>query len=318
VSRDEHVFREDDEAGIFLSHIAKACKEDDVVVMAWCVMSNHYHLAIRTGNAPLSRTMKRIQHRYSVSHNKRHRAHGPFWKGRYQAKLVQNEEYLRQLVLYIHLNPVSAGVVEKPREYQWSGHNELTSKRKNRRLVDQDETLLLFGQTRRSALTAYRRSLQDVAPFDWIYSKPGRLPWWSFGRPRSEELDDALLIDPNRPRIGMDGLTTAPERRAVKLSVFIECAATKVGVSVEDLAGVSKLATIVQGREMLALLAVERYGYQAKVVAQELGKHTETASRWITRAVRQRSSDEGFRRRLDSLDREIAKELVRSRGKDRK
>ncbi|MCP4900767.1 MAG: hypothetical protein GY906_27700, partial [bacterium] len=159
VSRNEDVFRNEDEARIFVFHLAEVCREDDWIVMAWCVMPNQYHLAIRTGNAPLSRTMKRLQHRYAVGHNKRHRILGPFWKGRYQSKLVQNEEYLRQLVLYIHLNPVAAGVVDNPGEYPWSGHRELLSTRKKKRIVDQDETLLLFGQTRRAALSTYRKSL---------------------------------------------------------------------------------------------------------------------------------------------------------------
>jgi len=311
VSRDEHVFGDEREAGLFVSHIAEVCRDDDLVVMAWCVMSSHYHLAIRTGNVPLSRTMKRIQHRYAVSHNKRHEVQGPFWKGRYQAKLVQNEAYLRQLVLYIHLNPVAAGVVDTPGEYLWSGHKELISRRKKKRIVDQDETLLLFGQTRRAALDSYRKSLKKVAPFDWIYAKPGCLPWWSLGRPRQEQYDETLKLDPRRPRIGMDGLSTAPERRKVSLEVFLRCVAEELGTSVERLASTTKLPPIVEARETVTLLAVERYGYLVKAVAAELDKHQETASRWIGRAVRRRSEDEDNRDWLDELDRKIAEKLAR-------
>jgi len=50
------------------------------------------------------------------------------WQSRYKAKLVEDQRYFDQLMVYIHLNPVKAGVVEDPARYRWSGHRELIRK----------------------------------------------------------------------------------------------------------------------------------------------------------------------------------------------
>ncbi|MCP4900769.1 MAG: hypothetical protein GY906_27710, partial [bacterium] len=196
-------------------------------------------------------------------------------------------------------------------------HRELLSTRKKKRIVDQDETLLLFGQTRRAALSTYRKSLEKMTQFDWLNSEPGRLPWWSFGRPRREQYDETLTLDSQRPRISMDGLSTAPERRKVELKVFLRCAAEELETPVERLAGTTKLPRIVEARETISLLAVERYGYQVKAIAEELDKHAETASRWIARAVRRRMQDEDYKIEIDELDRKIAEKLASVVDEDR-
>jgi transposase len=68
------------------------------------------------------------------------------------------------------------------------------------------------------------------------------------------------------------------------------------------LAGTTKLPGIVEARETIALLAVERCGYLVKAIAEELDKHAETASRWIARAVRRRIQDEDYKTKIDELD----------------
>ena len=122
-------------------------------------MSNHYHIALRTTEVPLWRSMASIQGSVSKGHNRRHRVFGPLWQGRYKAHFVEDENYLYQLVAYIHLNPVPAGLVDDPSEYAWSGHSEILGKKKEK-LVDSDETLLMFGANRRTARRSYVRGSQ--------------------------------------------------------------------------------------------------------------------------------------------------------------
>ena len=69
---------------------------------------------------------------------------GPLWQGRYRARIVDDERSLCRLLAYIHLNPVSAGVVADPADYGWSGHRDLIG-RSHKPLVDVDEFLLSGG-----------------------------------------------------------------------------------------------------------------------------------------------------------------------------
>ena len=91
-------------------------------VHAFCCMTNHIHLALQIGDIPLSRAMQNLSFRYTRWINWREKRTGHLFQGRYKAVLVDGDSYLLELVRYIHLNPVRAGMVRRPEEYPWSGH----------------------------------------------------------------------------------------------------------------------------------------------------------------------------------------------------
>lgn len=89
---------------------------------AYCWMTNHIHLLIRVGDMPLGRIMLRIASRYARKLQARLHTTGHLFERRYHAVLVDADAYLLELVRYIHLNPVRAGIVTAPAEYPWSSH----------------------------------------------------------------------------------------------------------------------------------------------------------------------------------------------------
>lgn len=129
--------------------------------------------------------------------------HGPLWQGRYKARVVGDEGYLQQLVAYVLLNPVRAGLVDDPAEHRWSGHGEIVGRHRHG-LVDVDEVLLMYGDDRRKARRAYSRSLKITDTSAWIGEEPGRLPWWQAG--------EDMPVSPRAGRVYVDylGRTTAP------------------------------------------------------------------------------------------------------------
>jgi len=306
VSRGEHVFRDEGEVDRFEALLAATKKRDDFQILAWCVMSNHYHLAVRMGEVSLSRSMGHIQHRFSQSYNGRHRVFGPFWQGRYRSRWVGDEEYLRQLIAYIHLNPVTACVVKDAARYRWCGHREVVGRAVGRRLVDVDETLLTFDCDRRSALTGYRAAMSRMVDEDWRKEGPGWLPWWRVGRPPKSDGGEEITVDVKRPRIGMDGLSNVLLRPGMTLEDFLERGAEAVGITLDDLKGRKRGATVVEGREILAWLGVELYGFTVKEIAEALDKHIETVSRLVSRAAMRRMEDRAFRERIQRVDSVIA------------
>jgi len=309
VSRGQHVFRDEGEADRFEALLAATKKRDDFQVLAWCVMSNHYHLAVRMGEVSLSRSMRYIHHRYSQSYNGRHRVFGPLWQGRYRSKFVGDAEYLRQLIAYIHLNPVMARVVKDAAKYRWCGHREVIGRAVGRRLVDVDETLLAFDDERRPALAGYRSAMSGVLEEDWREEDPGGLPWWRVGRPPKSERGGEITVDDSRPRIGMDGSSTISLRWGMELEDFLERGAEAVEIPLADLKGRKRGETIVEGREILAWLGVELYGFAVKELAEGLDKHLETASRLVSRAALRRVEDPNFRAKIQRVDSVIVKSI---------
>ena len=189
VGRGERVFNQTDAAARFVELLGQVAERDDLSILAWCLMVNHYHLAVRTGAVALDRPMRSLQQRLTRENNRQRQVSGPLWQGRYRAKLVQDQDYLFLLLAYIHLNPVSAGLVDDPAAYRWSGHREILGKDMHP-IVDVDAVLSLFGKTRRSARAAYVRRLKGAVDDEWLGESPGRLPWWRLGRPPNGEDDD--------------------------------------------------------------------------------------------------------------------------------
>ncbi len=184
VGRGEAPFKLDDEADRFASLIGDVKRRDGLTVFAWCLMPNHYHLAVRTSTVPLWRSMRFLQHRYTQAFNRRCSVFGPLWQSRYKARPVTEQASLLRLLAYIHLNPVAAGMVDDPARYRWNGHRELV-RRAPAGLVDADEVFALFGGTRRQALTAYLGLLRQERAASWLGAAVEALPWWS-GAPEAD------------------------------------------------------------------------------------------------------------------------------------
>lgn len=95
---------------------------------AWALLSNHVHLLLHTGEVPLSKVMARLLSGYATSYNRRHHRVGHLFQNRYKSIICQEDSYFKELVRYIHLNPVRANIVsdiDGLNAYRWSGHAAL-------------------------------------------------------------------------------------------------------------------------------------------------------------------------------------------------
>ena len=97
-ARGEDIFADAQEAMEFLELLMALKRRDGLTVFGWCVMSNHYHMAVRTSVIPLSRTLRTLQGGFSRAFNRRWRRTGPVWQSRYKAGLVDEQSYLEQLI----------------------------------------------------------------------------------------------------------------------------------------------------------------------------------------------------------------------------
>ena len=119
------LFASDTDRRSFVDCLGIVVSQAGASVYAWSLMPNHFHLLVRTGLTPLSQLMQRLLTGYAVTFNRRHRRSGHVFQNRFQSILVDQDSYLLELVRYIHLNPVRAGLVasvEDLERYPWSGH----------------------------------------------------------------------------------------------------------------------------------------------------------------------------------------------------
>ena len=107
---------------LFLAVLAQAVGRFNLELHAYCLMTNHYHLLIETPDANLSEAMRQINGIYTQSFNRTHGRSGHLFQGRFKSILVEKEEYLAQLCRYIVLNPVRAGMTDRPEHYPWSSY----------------------------------------------------------------------------------------------------------------------------------------------------------------------------------------------------
>ncbi|MDP1578830.1 MAG: transposase [Candidatus Didemnitutus sp.] len=116
------IFRSDKTKTAFLMCLGEACEKTGWEVHAWCLMSNHYHLALSTPNANLVDGMRWLQGTFSTRFNRMRREAGHLFQGRYKSLVVDPEGGLGPLCHYIHLNPVRAKLcpVSGLSDYRWT------------------------------------------------------------------------------------------------------------------------------------------------------------------------------------------------------
>ncbi len=122
------IFRDDTDRADFLGRLAHLAEQGALTVYAWALLSNHAHLLLRTGHRPLARSMRSLLTGYAGAFNRRHKRVGHLFQNRYKSIVVEAENYLLELVRYLHLNPLRATVIPDLRSlhrYPWTGHSAL-------------------------------------------------------------------------------------------------------------------------------------------------------------------------------------------------
>lgn len=158
------IYADDADRRLFLSELDRAEKDFAADIMAYVLMGNHFHLAIRVAHISLSAIMQRIESVYAQAYNRRHERTGHLFQARFKAKLCLDEAYLRAVIRYIHLNPVRAGLVSEAHHWPWSSLH-------GRRLEEDGSNLAGFDPWKDADdidLDLRRETLSDPSPLSDI------------------------------------------------------------------------------------------------------------------------------------------------------
>ena len=126
------IFKDNKDKDNFLDRLDTLLPEIKTFCYAWALLSNHAHFLFRTGDTPLSTLMRRLLTGYAVSFNRRHKRHGQLFQNRYKSIICQEDAYLKELVRYIHLNPLRAKIVSDIsglNTYAYCGHSVIIDKK---------------------------------------------------------------------------------------------------------------------------------------------------------------------------------------------
>ena len=156
------VFKSNSDRVKFLEYLESASQRYDALIHAYCLMDNHYHLLLETPSANISQIMRHINGAYTTYFNIKRDRSGHLFRGRYNAILVDIDEYAKQLSRYIHLNPVRAKMVLSPEEYEWSSYRAYIGKQKPANWLYRDFILGYFGSKISTAEKEYQKFVTTI------------------------------------------------------------------------------------------------------------------------------------------------------------
>jgi REP-associated tyrosine transposase len=291
------IFRAETDRHDLVDGLRRAVVDGGAAIYGWSLMSNHFHLLIRTGRTPLSLLMRRLLTAHAVRFNHRYQRCGHLFQNRFKSTLVHDETYFLALVRYIHLNPLRAGVVSTIDDldmYPWTGHRVLMSD-DGGSWQSVADVLSCYGSDVAAARAAYRRFVADG-----IGRTDDKLDGGGFARRGNswqmvEKLRRAreawvpaerVLARPNtlgNLEVALPNLQ--PPRVPSALDADPSALVTRhTGVTAEAVAGASRNRSITTVRGMLAHVLVRRCGLSFNQTARVLAM-----SKWSVRRAVQRT-----------------------------
>lgn len=290
------IFWNDKDRNDFLTRLEKILTETNTDCYAWALLPNHFHLLLKTGLVPIASVMRRLLTGYAVNFNGRHGRSGHLFQNRYKSILCQEDVYLKELVRYIHLNPLRAETVTDLKaldRYPYAGHSALMNRRKAA-WQNTGAVLALFSENVRDARRRYRQFVKkgidqgrrpDLVGGGLIRSAGG----WS----AVKSLRKARIFFKSDERILGDGefaervLSEAQEalenryaliRQGIDLDTVIEAASQTLSIAPERVYGPSKAKDVGRARSLVRFWAVRQLGMTMTAVAKELGISVSTVS----------------------------------------
>jgi len=295
------IFQDNADRNNFINRLSTILKQTSTYCYAWALIPNHFHLLLRTGKEPIATVMRRLLTGYAVSYNRRHRRSGHLFQNRYKSILCQEDPYLLELVRYLHLNPLRAGVVSSIKEldrYPYSGHSRLMGKIKDQ-WQDVDTVLALFGKKRYAAKKKYREFVEkgilegkkpELTGGGLIRSVGG---WGVLKSMRRMDVhlksDERILGDSDFVDMVLQDAAEKIERKyrlkatGYDFNTLVERVSGIFKIEVKQLLSPSKQPERVMARSVLSYWAVRELGISGTAVGERLGLSQSAVSRAVQR-----------------------------------
>ncbi|WP_353892798.1 transposase [Proteinivorax hydrogeniformans] len=249
----ETIFSKDVDKSYYIALISKYKKRYSFNLYAYCIMDNHAHMLIETGNTRLSKIMQGIQQSYTQWFNKRYNRTGHVFQQRYKALLCDRDSYLLQLIKYIHYNPVKANLKEGF-NYKWSSHRDYLKLNKAS-IVDVLFILEILGGNK------INRGLKEYKRFMDLDEGPLKIEEYLI-----DEKEIYLMLQEFEQEVA-----ASADDNEVDIDRIIDMVCEKVDISKKELAQKTKQQSYVDARKAIILLST-RYSTVTNIeISNRLG-----------------------------------------------
>ncbi len=156
------IFGDDADRWDFLRMLGDVTRVCGWRCLAWCLLSNHYHLLVQERAKPISSGMHLLQSRYARAFNERHARTGHVFGDRYRVATIEDDGHLLMAIRYIALNPIEAGLCATPCEWPWSSYGQLVGTARPMSFLSRAHALSLFDTSSDRAVEIVRRFVEQV------------------------------------------------------------------------------------------------------------------------------------------------------------
>ena len=284
-----NIFKDDRDREELLERLGRLLAATKTACYAWAMLPNHAHFLFRSGPVPLATLMRRLLTGYAVWFNRRHKRHGYLFQNRYKSIVCQEDHYLWELVRYIHLNPLRAGLVPTLgalQRYPYCGHSAILGKWE-RPWQGVPYVLSTFGKTLGKARKSYlayvadgvgqgrREDLIGVGLIrslgGWAEVKRHRGQGWAHLKSDERILGDSDFVEELLAR-GKERYTTQSHlrRQGYDLERIAARVAKLYRVEVHEIFAKGRQPQRVQARSLLCFWAVRQFGIPLTDIARRL------------------------------------------------
>lgn len=264
VFHDKHDYKK------YLSLLTSYKERTKFSLYAYVLMENHMHLLLETGKVPLSKIMQGLNQGYTMYYNRKYSKVGHLFQGRYKAIICDLDSYLVALVRYLHLNPVRAGIVEKPENYEWSGHCGYLGKNNNS-LLDEDTVLRIFAEHKGASRRLYRKFVElaigEKSNNEYYSGEDTRV------------LGDEIFLDQVMKQVDENSFENQKTKK-VDLDMLSLAVERVTGVPVMHIIGKGQSLSVSRARHVFVVAGVE-LGHRGKDIATCLNRDPASVSRCL-------------------------------------
>ncbi len=279
-------FLNDTDYQAYLERLGRYRRKYGHTIHAYCLMPNHVHLLVESGTEPLAKFMQGLQQSYSQYFNLHHRKSGHVFQGRYKAIVCNKDEYLLQLIRYIHLNPVRAGMVKEPEKYLYSGHRAYLEGKASETIDPRKLLSVLGGRARYRAFVGagvsdgHREEYYEVSDQRFVGAE-------GFGEKLQDEHEE-----------------TRPKKRR-PLDKVVEELSRQLDVQAPVLKSADRSWVVSQARTKISYVLVRRQGYGLGEVARYFARDAATIGTLIGRLTTRQGEDDRLRGEIERLTKKV-------------